>query len=439
MPTTNAGLEEALHAFERRRVESGAPLFEVLNFGRSASGRSLLAIRVSGGPGIEFKSLPNVLVVAQQRGDQPAGAEALLTLAQRAQGGELADVLRRVNVVLVPRLNPDGAESARPASEERIDITTDHLALRSNEAWGFAGLVRDLDPELVVELRDYDAAASTWSRFGATPAASVMVDYGATPAQPALITRAAEEWFLRPLAETFVRKSIAWDWYYAPAPQRAGLTLSMGSANPDNLSNVMGLRGAVSLSIAVRAAGRSATAILEGERIQLVAIRSVLDGIAGRADDLSRVRRYERATIASQECRGEIVLDAEPTRSGRTVSMLDSQTGVDKTVAVEWQSSRVLEMRRLRPRPCGYWIAASASASVQHLRRLGVRVQELRSPANVLGSMFKERDAGGSTPVEADTVDALIDMPAGSFFVSLDQPLANLAVAALARIFHLPP
>ena len=40
-------------------------------------------------------------------------------------------------------------------------------------------------------------------------------------------------------------------------------------------------------------------------------------------------------------------------------------------------------------------------------------------------------DAGGSCASRCETVPALIDMKAGSYYVPLDQPLANLVVAAL--------
>jgi len=40
-------------------------------------------------------------------------------------------------------------------------------------------------------------------------------------------------------------------------------------------------------------------------------------------------------------------------------------------------------------------------------------------------------DAGTVLRVKVQTVPALLDVPAGSFYVPLDQPLANLIIAAL--------
>jgi hypothetical protein len=54
--------------------------------------------------------------------------------------------------------------------------------------------------------------------------------------------------------------------------------------------------------------------------------------------------------------------------------------------------------------------------------------REFGARADVRGSIA---DAGGVVKLKVDLVPALIDVRAGSYYVGLDQPLANLVIAAL--------
>ena len=89
---------------------------------------------------------------------------------------------------------------------------------------------------------------------------------------------------------------------------------------------------------------------------------------------------------------------------------------------------------------------AHATVAVDRLRLLGVQVLRVAEPGALLADTYQEtsRDsterqdvrgtvAGGEgiTKVNVSLVRRLIDVPAGSYYVPLNQPLANLALAAL--------
>jgi hypothetical protein len=126
--------------------------------------------------------------------------------------------------------------------------------------------------------------------------------------------------------------------------------------------------------------------------------------------------------------------------------MLDPQTGADKPVNVAWDSSLALVPVKRRARPCGYWLAADQLDAVLRLRGLGVQVQRLDEAGALRGEAYRETarelgvrtdvrgsiaDAGGVLRVSVELVPALIDVPLGSYYVGLDQPLANLVIAAM--------
>jgi hypothetical protein len=178
----------------------------------------------------------------------------------------------------------------------------------------------------------------------------------------------------------------------------------------------------------------------------VVAIGSVLTHAAVRAADLMKVRQFVEAETAARACKGEMIVEAGPTPSERSVLMLDPETGADKPISVVWDSALELLPKKLRPRPCGYWLGPEQTDAVLRLRALGVTVQQFTQQAVVRGESYRElareaaerqdvrgtiADGDGIVRVEVELVPSLVDAPAGSYFVPLTQPLANLVVAAL--------
>ncbi|MBI3369957.1 MAG: peptidase M14, partial [Burkholderiales bacterium] len=147
--TSNAELAQQVEAV-LREGGTGKTRIESVTPGRSQEGTPLHALRFTRGPG-----RPSVLLIGQQHGDEPAGAEALLILMRElAQGG---DVLDKLDVVLLPRANPDGAEWLRRVAISGFDINRDHLLLRTAEARAVAALAQSHRPVVVVDAHEHTA------------------------------------------------------------------------------------------------------------------------------------------------------------------------------------------------------------------------------------------------------------------------------------------
>lgn len=390
---------------------------------------------------------PRVLLVGQQHGDEPAGAEALLVLAERlAPGGALAPLLEHIEVVLLPRANPDGAVTARRVGRHGSDINRDHLLLRTPEARAVAGLVQAFDPVVVVDAHEHTVVGRYLEKFGAVQRNDLLLQYATAANLPRELARASEEWFRRPLVAALEREGLSSEWYYTNALAPGDLRLAMGGVQPDTARNVHGLRNAVSLLLETRGVGIGRLHLARRVHTHVVALTAILQQAASRAGDLSALRTQAAAEVAASACHGEAVVLAGQTPTRREVVMLDPESGADKPVQVEWLSSLELRPLKARVRPCGYWIAPEAEDAVQRLRALGVRVRALAEPVLLDAEAWTE-----ITRVEATRPDVLgrvsepqtarlvqvslarreLAAPAGSWYVPMDQPLANLAFAAL--------
>jgi hypothetical protein len=430
---------------------SGRSRIGLLGLGTSQSGTPLEALVLTRAASTDPAALlasgkPTVLLVGQQHGDEPAPAEALLVLARELAQGRLEPLLDRINVVLVPRANPDGAAAGKRVTAGGIDMNRDHLLLRTPEARALARLQRDYLPAVTVDAHEYTVVGRFLEKFGAIQKFDALLQYATTANLSEFMPRASEEWFRRPLVAALNREGLSSEWYYTTSTDPNDLRISMGGTQPDTGRNVYGLRNSVSLLLETRGVGIGRLHIQRRVHTQVVAMASVLQSASQRADELGKLRPYMDREAAGHACRGEMVTSAGPTPQRRALVMLDPATGADRSVDVDWNSALELRPLKTRARPCGYWLAASATQAVERLQQLGVQVMRVAEPGAVLGESYREtaRASGERSDVRGSIADAapivqvevalargVLDTPMGSYYVPLSQPLANLVAAAL--------
>jgi len=306
--------------------------------------------------------------------------------------------------------------------------------------------MREFKPVVVVDAHEFTALGRYIEKFGAVQRFDAMVQYAMTANLPEFVTKASEEWFRKPMLQALRAQGLSQEWYYTTSTDLADKKVSMGGVQPDTGRNVNGLRNAVSFLIETRGVGLGRAHLARRVHTHVTAIRSVLQSTAARADDLLKLRRFVDAELVAKACQGEMLVEAAATPSEYNLQMLDPATGADKTVNVAWDSALELAAVKRRTRPCGYWLGADQADAALRLRALGVQVQRLDEAGALRGEAYAETarelaprddvrgsiaDAGGALHVKVELVSALIDVRAGSYYIGLDQPLANLVIAAM--------
>lgn len=448
--TTNAEIARWLDQLAHSPTSAGT-LARVLQLGPSQRGTPIPALVLTRARDIHPDTLmaskrPTVLLIGQQHGDEPAGGEALLVIAQELAQGLLEPLLDKINVVIVPRANPDGAEAGTRATANGVDLNRDHLLLQTPEARALAALARDYRPVLVLDAHEFTVAGRFLQKFNALQRHDALLQYATTGNVHEFLTKASQEWYHEPMLRALKAQELSTDWYHTTSSQPDDLRMSMGGVHPDTGRNVHGLKNAVSLLVETRGVGIGRTHIQRRVHTQIIAIASALRSTAERAASLEQVRSFVARETIAQACRDQTVVEAGQTPEQRDVTLLDPETGADRMLRVDWQSSLKLRTVKQRPRPCGYWLAPSAGAAVERLKLLGLQVLRVAESGSLLADTYQEsaREAGNRQDVRGPMADggaivrsqvalvrSAIDVPAGSYYVPLNQTLANLAVAAL--------
>lgn len=104
------------------------------------------------------RTVPTTLFVCTQHGNEPAGREAcLMSLRDLAFTDDptLVQQLQRQTMLFVPTANPDGRARNSRGNSQGVDINRDHLNLETLEAQAIAAVVREWQPDAVIDLHEY--------------------------------------------------------------------------------------------------------------------------------------------------------------------------------------------------------------------------------------------------------------------------------------------
>jgi predicted deacylase len=434
--TSNAELAQWLQNLTTATLP-GATRAALLNAGTSQRGVPIHALVLTRVGGTDPDSLsaskrPTVLLLAQQHGDEPASSEALLVLAQELAHGQLASLLDKINVVLVPRANPDGAEAGSRLTANGIDLNHDHLLLQTPEARALAVLVRDFRPTLVLDAHEYNPAGGYLTQFNALAYNDVLLQYANASGTPEFLTKAAQEWYYPAQVTALQAQALRTDWYHTPSAQAQDTQLLMGATTPHSSRNANGLKHAVSGVVVTRGVGLGYTHVQRRVHAQITAISSALRTTADQAAKLEQVRSFVVRDSMAQACRDKLILETAPVPEQRDIQLLDPSSASVRSQRVLWQSTLQPRSVQTRARPCGYWLAPAAGEVVERLRLMGVQVLRVAEPGGVVAETFSAAvDAARPEKSTVTLQRSALDVPSGSYYISLSQPLANLVSAAL--------
>ncbi len=389
---------------------------------------------------------PVVLIAAQIHGDEPAGKEGLMMFARDLAFGPLNPLLDQAVFVLVPVINPDGAEAATwgtRANRAGYNVNRDYMRLVNPEAAAMVeGVIVPWGPHVIVDA--HELTGPRWYDFYTLHPSSLLaprapVDLAAGPATEAVRSAIEEAGFtyfpyhLQPSDPTRV-------------PEEGILGAGYG---PRQLRVYGGVQGAITLLYE----SRRSTDAREGietrarwHRIAMTALarwaaengEEVRRAVAGGAEEM-RVKGARWDPADSIPVRVRFVPRAQPVQYRMPEMRPRAGGGFEATgrvldLVIPYADSAVAVVSRVRP--VGYALEPHRGDLARHLARHGVQVERLLAPARVRVESFRVDSVHvADTPFEGylprvvwSTADpATVELPAGTWLVRADQPRAAVA------------
>ena len=426
--TSNTQLTEWLATLQLpTSSERITPQLRAQPIGSSQQGQPITALIAataaeSSPAALEQNRNPTVLIVAGQSGTAPASTEAALAFAHKlTTDAALQELLHKVNVIVVPRANPDGFDLRHPGTANGTYLYRDHLTLHTPEARALANLVQSYQPSVVLELSEFDAIEPTLLRYNAVRANDVGLQYGVTPNGHEFLSKSVRTWLQQPLSSQLAAAGLRVDWRYSAYGRNASDGFAMDTIDPITLTNVSTLKNALGLAVDSRGADLGQEHLQRRIHSLVLTMQSVAQSTVQRAADIQKVQTFVERDVASQSCRKSMVVQAQPTLEDKDITLIDAASATLHTQRLAWHSSLEMRNQQQLPRPCGYWLSPEAADAAERLSTLGVQVQRIAE----LSTLQAQALDSTSTAVQA--------LPAapGSYYISMNQPLANVAIAAL--------
>lgn len=132
---------------------SAGNLFRVKSLGTSAEGRTISLLRLG-------KGSVKVLLWSQMHGDESTATMALLDILnffkRKPEHAVTRSILDALDLLMIPMLNPDGAERFQRRTAQAVDMNRDALALETPEARILKEAQQTYRPEFGFNLHDQD-------------------------------------------------------------------------------------------------------------------------------------------------------------------------------------------------------------------------------------------------------------------------------------------
>ncbi|WP_046861917.1 M14 family zinc carboxypeptidase [Microvirga massiliensis] len=376
---------------------------------------------------------PILWLIGQQHGNEPAGGEAMLAIASALATGELRGSLQRVTVVIVPRLNPDGAEAATRTAADGSDLNRDHLLLTSPEVSALHAAMAEMPPDLVLDAHEFQVAGAWLSQFGAIQKSDAMLLQATHPAVVREIASYAEQVFIPAIGHAFEPVGLSWSWYYTAM----GREVSLGGNSPGISRNNFAMSGAVSILVETRGIGVGRQGYQRRVATHYLAAKAVIEQAATEPDALlSHVGAARRRIAETDE---PIVIEYRTESASGEIPLADPRTAAEIRMPVDFTDTRRVSITRTRLRPVGYLIQPAAQAVIDALKTRGVHLCEARTESVVAEAFLISAKEAPSRPrsinpegtVEVSLVRRAITPAKGAVVVPIRQEAAVIVSAAL--------
>jgi hypothetical protein len=392
-----------------------------------------------------------VYIQANIHAGEVEGKEAMQALVRDIAAGQHQQWLDSMVLLVAPIYNADGNERVTltnrgpqngpiggmgiRANAQGLNINRDNIKLDTPEARSMVKLLNDYDPQVMLDLHTTDGSRHAYHLTWEIPN-NPAVD-------PAITKMAAEEWL--PAVSQAIQKKDGWVLHSygdvgGQAPDRVWTTVE---DLPRYTHNYWGLRnrfGILSETYSyltfqerIATAARFVEEILDFANANAARLRKIAEdadthSIVGQR--LSLRSRVKRSGMKAEILMGETADEINPYSGERMLRRLDVRKPEQMWLETTFEST---ESERV---PSAYYIPAALASAVERLRAHGIRIERLDQPVTVPLEQFRistnqvapqafekhqERTVTGQYEITERTI------PAGSYRVPMNQPLARLA------------
>ncbi|KAL9944982.1 hypothetical protein D7B24_001399 [Verticillium nonalfalfae] len=381
-----------------------------------------------------------IWVQGAAHGNEPAGDEALLALLGKFDNDPewAAGILEKVDIVILPRYNPDGVYYFQRALATNFDPNRDHIKQNRQQTRNIKALLAEYNPHVIIDMHEY-GATTQYGRYyhGSDGLFSAAKNLNINKN----IRSLSEEVFAKNIGNDMEDAGLRWEPYVTgPSSRDLDFEISFTEAGTDAKigRNAMGLTQSVTFLIEMRGIFLADQEFQRRTAAGLTMAGSIIQTAADNANKVYETVEGGRAAFISGT--DDIILTDSTTTRNREFTMVDHTTGEIVQVPIEFVSNTPARANLTRSRPEAYLIPVAWADLAARLVDAGLEVETLTESwtgaveaLQIESSQFESGYYEGAVraTVTTSTSERELTLPAGSFRISTRQKNAALAFVAL--------
>ncbi|WP_082232112.1 M14 family metallopeptidase [Halobacillus massiliensis] len=421
---------------------------EVQSIGKSIEGRDIPALFFSKDKKRKhFSKKPIVWLQGQIHGNEPAAGEGVLVMAEKLTGDFGDEVLNDVNIIVVPRVNPDGSYAFDRRMANDLDGNRDHIKFDNPETQALHDLFNKYQPEVTIDAHEYSVGSGVLEERGNEGYLKyhdLLILSGKNLNIPEKIRTTSDELFIDTVHDELNEEGYTSADYYTMGRDGDDIEIREGGTDPRIGRNAFGLTPSFSFLVETRGIGIGRENFKRRVAVQVETHTSLIETAADNAKSIQRLVSKEKAQIIKKGAfahdKDQIVIEDEQKEiPDQTLTLIDIETGSLVDEPVNYYSATEAQPTLTRDRPTAYLLDRDQGEVVDKLKNSGVKVFQLphnmKLPAEAYTVTNKEADGiyEGHQLVDVDTqlTNEWVAFEKGTYVVSMAQPNANLAAVAL--------
>jgi hypothetical protein len=440
--------EEMLAYIEELKTKS--PYVSVKEIGKSQNGMAIPALYFTKDGSIKpsyASRKPTVWIQSQIHGNEPASGESILAIANRLTGELGEELLDDINIIIVPRVNPDGSYNFKRQLQNGLDGNRDHVKLESPEVQAIHREYNKYTPEVVIDAHEYTPYTRSFDRFGEEGLLKyhdILLLSGRNLNIPEKIRTMSDSLYVEPTFAVLEDQGFSADRYYTSAVTNGEIDILEGGTEPRIGRNSFGLQPAFSFLVESRGIeiGREDF----GRRVaaQIATHENILRQTAENARKVKVTVAAERAKLVKK---GLLPKDNDPVYvnsealeiDGQTLEMIDIASGTVQDVPVNYFSATEAVPTLTRDRPTAYVLNPDQEDIAAKLMNQGIKgfklPKQIKLPVEAYQITSKEEteqyEGKQLVEVETELTKKEIVFPKGSYIFLSAQPQNNLLSLSL--------
>lgn len=382
-----------------------------------------------------------VWIQGATHGDEPASEQSILAFlgSLDANHSQAVSLLQKLDIVILPRYNPDGVAYFQRRFATNFDPARDHIKVRSEQTRRIKSLFNSFDPHIAVDMHEFSAKARYAERYVRVLDGQFAVGKNLNIHPD--IRRLSEDVFAQSIATALEAAGLRWA-PYSTGQRNAtdGGRLSFSEAGGEGCitRNAWGLTQAVAILCETRGIGIADQHFARRTFTGLTMLEAIVSTAAQRAEEVRLM--LELASQSFIHSPDDIVVTDVPETVNCAWPFIDLHKGELVDVPTILKSSTPLKPKLKRARPQAYLIPKAWSELISRLEVNGIEAQTLDyafcgevEVLEVTSVELENEYHEGFIRATVTTKPKIkrIQLPFGSFQVSTVQKRAGLAFAAL--------